>query len=85
MSNSATLTRDEAPTRDHAWRPMASCPRDGLVLLKTPIEGGHWPVVGRFSFVHGGFCSLAILGQTEQQLFPVAWTAIPPYDNGAHV
>jgi hypothetical protein len=68
-----------------AWKPMSTAPRNGLILLKAPIDGGHWPVVGRYSHIHGGFCTPPILGQTECQLFPSAWAEIPAYDGNAHV
>jgi len=62
------------------WQPMSSCPRVGLVLLKTPAQGRHWPIVGEYSHIHGAFCSIPFMGQNEQQLFPVAWTEIPAFD-----
>ena len=62
-----------------AWQPMASAPRIGLILLKTPCNGGQWPMVGRWSEVHGQFCSPPILGLNEVLLQPSAWCEIPPY------
>jgi hypothetical protein len=85
MSNTATLTRDEAPTRDPMWQPMSTAPRNGLILLKVTVEGKSWPVIGQFSFTHGAFCTPPIFGLNEVALYPSAWAEIPAYDNGAHV
>ena len=67
------------------WKPMDTCPREGLVILKSHVEGGYWPVIARYSQVHGGFVIPPVLGQQETLVLAAeAWAEIPAYDSGVH-
>jgi hypothetical protein len=63
-----------------AWMPINRAPLDGLMLLKVKVNGEFTVMVGRYSHIHGGFCSPPILGMNEAQLFPEMWAVIPAFD-----
>src|SRR5262249_12852902 len=81
MSKTEAVTERAQAT---AWRPMSTCPKKGLVILKAYFEGGHWPIIASYSHTQGGYVA-SILGQNEAMILGAeAWAEIPAYDTGIH-
>ena len=72
------------PDRAKVWQPMSSAPRDRLILLKSAIAGGNWPMVGKWNPVHGMFTTPNVLGLNQCQLYASAWADIPKYDDSPY-